>query len=70
MSKNPVVGLNAFVGCHLLKFLNGIDATNFIEAVDSSEQFGSIAKTFNYHFIRLISVFCNYPRILLPRAVF
>jgi len=70
MSKNTVVQLNGVVGCHLLKFLDGIDATNFIEAVDNSEQFGSIAKTFDYHFIRLISVFCDYRRILLPRALF
>ena len=70
MSKNTVVRLNAVVGCHLLKFLDGIDATNFIEAVDNSKQFGSIAKTFDYHFIKLISVFYSYPRILLPRALF
>ncbi|CAF4155784.1 unnamed protein product [Rotaria magnacalcarata] len=65
-----VVELNEVVGCHLLKFLNGIDATNFIEAVDSTKQFGSIAKTLDHHFIRLISLFCDYQRILLPRASF
>jgi hypothetical protein len=70
MSKNTVVELNEVVGCHLFKFLDGIDTTNFIEAVDGSEQFGSIAKTFDYHFNKLISVFCNYQRILLPRALF
>ncbi|CAF4890471.1 unnamed protein product [Rotaria socialis] len=70
MSKNTVVELNEVVGCHLLKFLNGIDATNFIEAVDSTKQFGSIAKTLDHHFIRLISLFCDYQRILLPRASF
>ena len=70
MAKNIVVDLNAVVGYHILKFLDGIDASNFIEAVECSEQFGSIAKTSDYHFIRLISLFCNYPRILLPRALF
>ena len=68
--KNIVVELNEAVGCHLLKFLNGIDATNFTEVVDGSEQFGSIAKTSDYHFIRSISVFRNYPKILLSRALF
>jgi hypothetical protein len=70
MSKNTVVKLNELVGCYLLKFLDGIDATNFIEAVDSSEQFGSIAKTFDHHFVELISIFCSYQRILLPRVLF
>lgn len=70
MSKNTAVKLNEVVGCHLLKFLNGIDAANFVEAADGSEQFGSIAKTLDHHFIRLFSVFYDYQRILLPRALF
>ena len=70
MSKNTIIELNTVVGCHLLKFLDGIDAINFIEAVESSEQFGSIAKTFDHQFTRLISAFCNYQRILLPRVLF
>lgn len=70
MSKSASIELNEVVGCHLLKFLDGIDVINFIEAVDGSEQFGSIAKTFDYHFITLISVFRSYQRILLPRTLF
>ena len=70
MSKNIVVELNEVVGCHLLKFLDGIDVTNFIEAVDGSRQFGSIGKKLDGKFVRLISLFCDYQRILLPRAIF
>jgi len=39
MTERPVVELNQDVGCHLLRFLDGIDATNFIEAVNDSRQF-------------------------------
>ena len=70
MSKNAIVELNQDVGCHLLTFLDGIDATNFIEAVSNSKQFGSIVKTSDYHFIELIKVFCGHQRILLSRALF
>jgi len=70
MTENRVVELNQDVGCHLLTFLDGIDATNFIEAVNNSQQFGSIAKTSDHAFIELIKVFCGYQRILLPRPLF
>ena len=70
MTERTVVELNQDVGCHLLKFLEGIDATNFIEAVNDSPQFWSIAKTSDYHFIEMIKGFCGHQRILLPRALF
>jgi hypothetical protein len=70
MTENKVVELNKDVGCHLLKFLDGIDATNFIEAVNNSEKFCSIAKTLDHHFIEMIKVFCGHQRILLPRELF
>jgi hypothetical protein len=58
------------VGCHLLKFLDGIDATiNFLEAVNDSRQFWSIAKTSDYHFIEMVKGFCGHQRILLPCTV-
>ncbi|CAM4962682.1 unnamed protein product [Rotaria socialis] len=70
MTKNKVVELNQDVGCYLLRFIDGIDAINFIEAVNDSRQFRSIAKTSDYHFIQMIKVFCGHSRILLPCAPF
>jgi hypothetical protein len=70
MSKDTVVELNQVVGCHLLTFLDGLDAANFIEAVNDSKQFWSIAKTLDHHFIELIKTFCGHQRIILPRALF
>ncbi|CAF2050749.1 unnamed protein product [Rotaria magnacalcarata] len=70
MTENTVVELNQDVGCYLLRFIGGIDAINFIEAVNDSRQFRSIAKTSDYHFIQMIKVFCGHSRILLPRAPF
>jgi hypothetical protein len=45
-----VIELNQLVGYHLLTFIDGADATNFIEAVNDSKQFWSIAKTLDHHF--------------------
>ncbi len=70
MMKNTVVELNQEVGCYLLRFIDGIDAVNFIEAVNDSRQFWSVAKTSDYHFIQNIKAFCGRPKILLPRALF
>ena len=63
--RNMVVELNQDVGHHLLTFLAGTDATNFIEAVNSSKQFWSIAKTTDYHFIEITKSFYGHPRISL-----
>jgi hypothetical protein len=68
--ENTVVELNQDVGCYLLRFIDGIDAANFIEAVNDSRQFCSIAKTLDHHFIEMIKVFYGHQRILLPRALF
>lgn len=70
MTKNTVIELNQVVECHLLTFLDGIDVTNFIETVNDSRQFRSIAKTSDYHLIEFITVFCGRRRIILPRATF
>jgi hypothetical protein len=69
MPTNKIIQYGEIVRYHLLRFLDGVDAINFIEAIDSSEQFGSVAKVFDHHFITLISTFCNYQRIRLPDIV-
>ncbi|CAF0877870.1 unnamed protein product [Adineta ricciae] len=69
MSTNKIIQCGEFVAYNLLRFLDGVDAINFIEAVDSSEQFGSIAEVFDHRFIILISTFCNHQRIRLPDIV-
>lgn len=70
MTENMLVKLNHVVGCHLLTFLDGIDAINFIEAVNDSEQFLLIAKTVDYHFIEAITNFCRRQPISLSVAPF
>ena len=70
MTENTIVKLNQDVGCYLLRFIDGIDAVNFIEAVNDTEQFSSVAKTLDHHFIETIKVFCGHPRIPLPRTLF
>ena len=67
--ENTAVELNHDIGCYLLRFLEGIDATNFIEAVNNTRQLGSIVKTSDYHFIQIIKMFSGHPRILLPREL-
>ena len=67
--ENTVVELNQDIGCYLLRFLDRIDATTFIEAVNNTRQLGSIVKTSCYHFIQIIKIFSGHPRILLPREL-
>ncbi|CAF1461479.1 unnamed protein product [Adineta ricciae] len=69
MSKNSIVRCDEVVGCHLLKFLHGLDTINFTEAVDGSELFGSVAKPLDHHFIGLIKTFSNRQRIMLSRTL-
>lgn len=70
MTENEIVELNQDTGCYLLKFIDGIDAVNFIEAVNDSRQFWSIAKTSDHHFIEMIKIFCGRPRIVLSHTLF
>lgn len=70
MIKNKIIQLNQVIGCHILSFLDGIDATNFLEAVNDSKDFRSIAKTSNYHFVELMKLFRGHQRIILPRTMF
>ncbi|CAF0919486.1 unnamed protein product [Adineta ricciae] len=69
MSKNTIVRCDEVVGGRLLKFLDALDTISFIEAVDGSELFGSIAELPDHHFIRLIRTFTNYERIMLPHTL-
>ena len=70
MAGKSAVELNQLVGTHLLSLLEGIDAINFIEAVNDSKQFWCIAKSLDQHFMKLISKFQGQQRILLPGAFF
>jgi hypothetical protein len=70
MTENTVVQLNQDIGCYLLRFIDGIDAVNFIEAVNDTQEFLAIAKTLDYQFTETIKMFCGHPRILLPRMLF
>lgn len=70
METNTFVELNPDIGRYLTRFLDGIDVINFIETVNDSEQFYSIANTSDHHFIQLITTFRNQKRIRLPRAYF
>lgn len=64
-----IVLLNSVVGCHLLDFLHGIDAANFLETVNTSDQFHSIATTSDHTFRQLIKqTFRNVRRIVAPRV--
>ena len=68
---NKIVQLNRDVGCHLVNFLEGIDAANFLEAVNNSEQFNSIATTSDLVFRQLMNeIFRHSQRVELPRTLY
>lgn len=66
---DSTVELNQTIGYHLLNFVTGIDAISFVEAVNDSSQFSSIAKTLDHHFTALLKNFCHCQRIMLPGAL-
>ncbi|CAF3044652.1 unnamed protein product [Rotaria socialis] len=65
-----VVQLNPVVGCHLLCFLDGLDASNFLEVVNNTNQFYSIAPTSDQIFRQLMQMFCCKQRVLVPRELY
>lgn len=68
---NDVVELNRDIGYHLMNYLEGIDAANFLEAVNNSSQFRSIATTSDHVFQKLIGrIFRSRQRVILPRRAF
>jgi hypothetical protein len=70
MTEDACVPLNQVIGRHILTFLYGTDATNFVEAVNDSEQFWSIGQTSDYNFFELIKMFRGHARICLPHTLF
>ena len=67
---NKVVQLNQDIGYYLLNFLDGVDACNFLEVVNQSSQFRSIATTSDHTFRALITMFWGHHRILLSRETY
>ena len=67
---NKVVQLNQDIGYDLLNFLYGVDACNFLEVVNKSNQFRSIATKSDHTFRALITMFWGHQRILLSRETY
>lgn len=65
MEKNSVIELNPDIGRYLTRFLDGMDVINFVETVNNSEQFYSIANTLDHHFIQIITTFRDQKPIWL-----
>lgn len=53
-----------------MNFLDGIDASNFVEAVNDSNQFASIATTSDHSFIQLIKTLHGNQKVLLPQCLY
>jgi hypothetical protein len=70
-SENKIIQLYPDIGYHLLNFLDGIDVCNFIEVVNDSNQFSSIATATDCNFRNLIQkIFCYGQKTLLPKETF
>ena len=66
-SSTNSVALNMDVGYHILDHLTSIDATNFLEVVNESSQFHSIAVSSDPIFCRLVKQNGGSERIPIPR---
>jgi hypothetical protein len=56
-SNEKIVPLNQDIGYLLMKYLGGLDVINFMEAVNGSEQFGTIAITEEHIFFQMFMKF-------------
>jgi hypothetical protein len=70
MSLNLVMPLNYVTTNRLLTFLDGVDAVNFIEAMNISEALCSLAPTLDHAFREAVKRFCGHRRIPICRAFF
>ena len=62
--------LNINVGFHLLKFLDGTDASNFLEVANGSSQFSSIVTTSDAMFQEIMETFRDQSRVLLDSKLY
>lgn len=62
--------LNPVIGVHILKFLKGIDASNFLEVVNDCGQFLSIASTSDQLFLAIIEKWSGFHKVLLAPDVY
>ncbi len=70
-TENKVVQLNRDIGYYLLNFLDGTDACNFLEVVNKTNQFWSIATISDQIFRKLMKEIVRArQRILLPEETF
>lgn len=70
MIGSMLIDFNQAIGSHLLTFFEGTHPINFIETVNETRQFSSIAKTFDCHFIKEVERMRQIPRIILTLMPF
>jgi hypothetical protein len=69
-TEDQFVELNPVIGFYLLNFLDGTDASNFLEVVNETSQFWGIAPTSDRFFLKLTKTFCGRQRILVPKELY
>jgi hypothetical protein len=68
--ENKIVRLYPDIGYRLLNFLDGIDSCNFIEVVNDTDQFSSIATATDYHFRNFVQqIFSRYKSVGIPQEI-
>ena len=65
-----VLQLNSVIGIHLLRFLKGIDASNFLEVVNDRDRFVAVASRSDQLFLTITKKFHGLQKRLLAPEVY
>ncbi len=65
-----VVEVIANVGYHLLNFLDGVDAANYLEVVRTDLQLRSLAIVTDYEFLEILKMFNHHQPIIVPEEMY
>ena len=69
-SHSKIIEVISNIGYYLLNFVDGVDASNFIQVLESSGQFCSLATVSDYVFLEIVKKFnCNSP-IMIPQEAY
>lgn len=69
-TNKKIIRLNQVIGSDLLNFLDGIDASNFLQVVNDDDQFFSIAPTADQIFRQLFYMLPDFEKIFVPKKMY
>lgn len=69
-SRTKFTGIISHIGYYLLNFVDGVDATNFIQVLESSGECCSLATTLDGVFLKIVKKFNSDGPIMIPQELY